>query len=331
MGTVWNRTIFNLQMNHLKEAWFNKYFVNQDQAVAAPHVYYSAVSILTGNLCLITELMTDDIEYRECGYEQFPQEQLDLALDGLASLHAQYWGDQSPRMKHVTKIEDMTVQLFDSMVAGSWSVPARKVLVKSWCLMNQPQTVLHGDSRIGNMMFPGGPGRGRYVLIDWQAVRRGRAAFDLAYFLILSLISGHRREVEHTSIDTYYRLLLAKGVKGYSREDLEEDYRHACLCTLVLLSLPLLSGEASVEGLGAQIFAYGMGVWRERLRIRFEDFDYGWMAERYALTEQQSREAVADMLGVIERRLADTLRASGTNETIHEIFHRFNPEGKFGI
>ena len=302
MGTVWNKTIFNLQLNHIKEAWFNQYFVNQDD-LPAPRVYCSKVSPLLGHLCLITEHMSDDIEYRECAYESFPQEHLDLALDGLASLHARYWGDTSPRMAKVMPIADSSVYLFDSMVSGTWSVAARKVLIKSWTLINQPQTVLHGDARIGNMMFPSSPGRGRYVLIDWQATRKGKAAFDLAYFLILSLISAHRIAVEQSSIDAYYKLLIAKGVKDYTREQLEEDYRHACLCILVLLSLPMLSGEGSVEGVAAQIFLFGTGVWHERMRIRFEDFDYIWMSDRYALSEQQSRDAVTEMLGVIERRL----------------------------
>ena len=197
--------------------------------------------------------------------------------------------------------------------------------------MNRPQTVLHGDSRIGNMMFPSAPGRGRYVLIDWQATRRGTAAFDLAYFLILSLISHHRQAVEKASVDDYYRLLISKGVKDYTREDLEEDYRHACLCTLVLLSLPLLSGEVSVEGIAAQIFVFGMGVWRERMRIRFEDFDYKWMADRYNITEQQSREAVAEMLGVIEQRLKDISDASGTNEPLTDLLKRHGVAHEFGV
>jgi hypothetical protein len=68
---------------------------------------------------------------------------------------------------------------------------------------------------------------------------------------MLSLISHHRQAVEQTSVDTYYRLLIEKGVKNYTREELEEDYRHGILCTLVLLSLPMLSGEVSVEGMAA--------------------------------------------------------------------------------
>ena len=331
MGTVWNKTIFNLQLNHIKEGWFNQFFVNQDAAIAAPKVYCSKVSVITGNLCLITEYMGDDMEYRECAYERFPQEHLDLALEGLASLHAQYWGDQSARMKRILPIDDMSVYLFDSMVSGSWTMPAREVLVRSWTRMNQPQTILHGDSRIGNMMFPAAPDRGRYVLIDWQATRSGRGAFDLAYFLILSLISHHRAEVEKTSVDTYHRLLITKGVNDYSREELEEDYRHGCLCTLVLLSLPMLSGEVSVEGMAAQIFVFGMGVWRERMQLFFEDFDYVWMADRYGLTEQQSRDAVVEMLAVIAKRLYDISDAADTHEPLVDLLKRNGVAHEFDV
>lgn len=331
MGSVWNKTIFNIQLNHIKEGWFNQYYVNQDKNVPAPHVYVSKVSVITGNLCLITEHMGDDIEYRECAYESFPQEHLELAIDGLASLHAEYWGDTSKRMEHVLPISDTSVYLFDSMVSGTWSMPAREVLVKSWTLMNQPQTVLHGDSRIGNMMFPSAPGRGRYVLIDWQATRRGRGAFDLAYFLILSLISHHRKAVEKTSVDAYHRLLVEKGVKDYTRTDLEEDYRHGCLCTLVLLSLPMLSGEVSVEGMAAQIFVFGMGVWKERMRIHFEDFDYEWMADRYAITVPEAKGAVAEMLAVIDKRLHDISAASDSKEPLAELLKRHGVAHEFDV
>jgi len=318
MGTVWNKTIFNLQLNHIKEAWFNLYFVNQNKNVPAPHVFLSRISILTGNLCLITEHLGDDIEYQECSYAHLPQEHLDMAIDGLASLHAEFWGDTSARVARALPISDTVVDMFDYVVAGGWSMQARDILTQSWKRMNVPQTILHGDSRIGNMMFPS-PQGGRYVLIDWQAARRGKGAVDLSYFLILSLISRHRKEVEQASVDTYHRLLLAKGVKEYSRADLEEDYRHGCLCTLVLLSLPLLSGEVSAEGIAAQIFVFGMDRWRERMRIKFEDFDYVWMADRYGMTEAEARAAIAEMLGVIEARLKKIADSSEIKMSLVEI------------
>ncbi|MCW3125066.1 MAG: hypothetical protein JWO03_724 [Bacteroidetes bacterium] len=330
MGTVWNKTIFNLQLNHIKEAWFNQFFVNQDN-IPAPRVYVSKVSPLLGHLCLITEQMTDDIEYHTYPYKDFQPAHLDMALHGLATLHAQYWGDHSPRMARVLPIQDIVVYLFDSMVAGKWSISARKVLVKSWITMNQPQTVLHGDSRIGNMMFPSAPDRGRYVMIDWQAARRGRAAFDLAYFLILSLPADQRQLLEPPSIDTYYHSLTGKGVKDYTRTQLEDDYRHGCLCTLVLLSLPMLSGEVSAEGDAALLFVFGMGIWRERLRQRFDDFDYEWMSVQYDMTQQEARNAVAEMIVVIDARLNAVLKGSGSHDTLVDILRRDNIAGEFKV
>jgi hypothetical protein len=331
MGSVWNRAIFNLQLNHIKEIWFNEYFLKVDSVVPAPHVYIARVSALTGNLCLITEHMGDDMEYHDYPYASFPQEHLDMALDGLATLHAQYWGDTSARMAKVQPIEDSTVHLFDSMVAGRWSIPARKVLVKSWCLMNRPQTVLHGDSRIGNMMFPSAPRRGRFVLIDWQATRKGVAAFDLAYFLVLSLMTTHRHELERPAIDRYYGLLLAKGVKGYTPQEFEDDYQHGCLCTLVLLSLPMLSGEVSVDGNAALLFVFGMGIWRERLRQYFLDFDYIWMADSYKMTEQESQYAIAEMIAVIDKRLNGVLASVGSKDTLIDILRRDNVAWEFNV
>ncbi|MES2622604.1 MAG: oxidoreductase family protein [Bacteroidota bacterium] len=302
-GTVWNRTVFNVQLNHIKEIFFNKHFVCTDKEVPSPEVYYAEFSLLTGNLCLLMEYMEPSKEYQECVDDGITAEHLELVFNGMASLHARYWKDTSKRMEKVFPIIPVTVDFFDSMVAGKWSIASRKILVESWCRMNEPQTVVHGDARIGNMIFPDKDNNGRFVFIDWQAVRQGKGIFDLAYFLVLSLTTQKRKQVEQQAIETYYRLLKEKGVKDYSREELEEDYRHACLCVLVLLSLPMLSGEASAEGQGAKLFAYGMNIWRERVQTKFLDFDYQWMTAHYGLTENEGREAVAEMLIVIEDRL----------------------------
>lgn len=326
MGSVWNKAIFNLQLNHIKEADFNNFFARVDAGLPAPKVYCSLVSPGTGHLCLITEYMESSMEYVETVYKSFPQGHLDLALEGLAELHARYWNETSERMKKVHAIEDKVVYFMDSLVARSWSKPARKILTQSWLLMNEPQTVVHGDSRIGNMMFPTENG-GRYVLIDWQAVRKGKAIYDLAYFLVLSLQTEQLQQVEKQSLLTYYNHLVAKGVKNYTYTELKEDYNHACLCVLVLLSLPLLSGEVSVEGDSSVLFAWGMGVWRKRLVNRFQYFDYGWVSTNYGITETEARNAVNEMLGVIEERLKELY--SGSDEQLEtEIKLKL---GKYGV
>ncbi|MFN8288172.1 MAG: oxidoreductase family protein [Chitinophagales bacterium] len=309
-GTVWNRTIFNLQLNHTKESDFNKLFVAENPTIPSPKVYYSAVSPLTGNLCLITEFMQDCVEHKDSIYEDFTEEHLTQAIKGLATLHALHWKDTSEKMKKIMRIEDSTLLLFDSIMSFSWSNHTRKVMFQSWKYTNDFQTLLHGDARIGNMMFANGS-KGRFVFFDWQAVRKGRAVYDLAYFLILSLNNEHRQKAEQVCLQQYYEFLLQAGVTDYSFAELEIDYKHATICLLALLSLPLLSGEASAEGDGVIIFAWGMNVWRKRLAAKFNDFDYQWMSVNYNLSEADCKKAINEMLGTIQNRL---LKLSGTTD-----------------
>lgn len=294
-GSLWNRTVFNLQLNAVKEVLFNGRFLAEHEGLPAPRTFVAKASPLSGNLCLITERMAPAIEYRE-DEPSLPEAHIDAAIDGLAALHARCWG---ARTKLVRPIGPQVVRWFDSLAGlTGWSRAARTLLTGSWSRMNEPQTVLHGDARIGNMLFGS-----RFVLIDWQAVRLGRAAFDLAYFLLLSLTPEQRRAVEQRVIDRYHRELQGNGVGTYSADELDEDYRHACLCVLVLLSLPLLSGEASADATTAKGFVYGMGIWRARLQEAFATFDWAWLTARYGLAETEGRAAVAQMLAVIERRL----------------------------
>lgn len=301
-GSVWNKTIFNLQLNHIKEIAFNQYFAD-DASDFVPKVYVAKLGFITGNLCLITECMDDCIEYKDSIYENLTAAHLDMALKGMATLHAHYWRNKSERVQKILAIKDDTLLLFDSIVSSSWSKAARKILFESWHTMNEFQTVVHGDSRIGNMMFPKDENHGRFVLLDWQAVRKGKAVYDLAYFLILSLTMENRKHVEESAIVIYYDYLVANGVSNYTKEEMMNDYRHACLCILVLLSLPYLSGEASAEGNGVQVFAWGMNAWREKMQLKFFEFDYAWVAKNYSLTETEARDAVNEMLNVIDKRV----------------------------
>lgn len=304
-GTVWNRTVFNLQLNHIKETDFNGLFIQKDTSIPAPLVFLTLNSPLTGNLCLVTEYMQHNIEFQDSIYSGFERGHLDIALDGLAALHAKFWRQQSTDLKNVMPIEPSTVLLFDNILwwAGI-SKNTRKVVEHSWLLMNETETVLHGDARIGNMMFPKSENEGRFVLFDWQAVRQGKAAYDLAYFLVLSLETAYRKNVEEEAKLHYYNSLLQKGVSEYSLQQFSNDYNHACLCVLSLLSLPFLSGEASAEGEGAKIFAWGMNVWKERLVLKFSDFDYNWMSNAYQLSEVDCRQSVSELIAQIETRLS---------------------------
>jgi hypothetical protein len=93
----------------------------------------------------------------------------------------------------------------------------------------------------------------------------------------------------------------------------------------------MLSGEVSAEGEAAQLFVFGMGIWRERFRQYFLDFDYAWMADRYAMSEQDARGAIAEMIAVIDARLNGVLRSTGSKETVVELLRRSNVAGEFDL
>ena len=92
--------------------------------------------------------------------------------------------------------------------------------------MTRPETftVLHGDYRLDNLLFPpdGGPG---VVAVDWQTLAVAPPGRDLAYFLGTSLRTEDRRAAERDLVRTYHEALVAAGVGDYSLDQCFEDYR----------------------------------------------------------------------------------------------------------
>ena len=73
-----------------------------------------------------------------------------------------------------------------------------------------PQTLLHGDTHIGNTyLLPDGRGG----LLDWQLMVRGPAMHDVNYLITTALPIGDRREHERELLKYYLEQLKANGVK----------------------------------------------------------------------------------------------------------------------
>jgi ubiquinone/menaquinone biosynthesis C-methylase UbiE len=85
-----------------------------------------------------------------------------------------------------------------------------------------PRTLTHGDFRADNFAFAADGG---LTIFDWQVALCSMGARDLAYFLAGSLSTGQRRETEKSLVELYYETLLAGGVRGYSRGELDRDLR----------------------------------------------------------------------------------------------------------
>lgn len=59
-------------------------------------------------------------------------------------------------------------------------------------MRSQSNTLLHGDTHLGNICFVGG----RPVIFDWQVASLGPALKDLSYFAGTSLTTNDRRAID---------------------------------------------------------------------------------------------------------------------------------------
>lgn len=99
-------------------------------------------------------------------------------------------------------------------------------------LAARPQTLIHADLHLDNLIFAPDDGSRRVAVLDWQTVSVGPPAWDVARFLFDSLSVEDRRSAEAELLDRYVTLLAAHGVRGYSAEDLRLECKLALLVLL---------------------------------------------------------------------------------------------------
>jgi aminoglycoside phosphotransferase (APT) family kinase protein len=119
-----------------------------------------------------------------------------------------------------------------------------------------PHTVMHGDAHPGNMYFNGG----KAGLLDWQAVRRGHPARELAYTLITSLTPEDRRATQRDLLDDYRRTLAAAGGPELTRDDLWLRYRQGAMYAYVAPLITAGMGGMQVENIAMEGLRRGVAA-----------------------------------------------------------------------
>lgn len=123
-----------------------------------------------------------------------------------------------------------------------------------------PHTLLHNDLRLDNVVFDGE----HCAFIDWQLVRSGPAAMDVAYFLSSALDAN----ADQTQVDGLLRAYLsALQVPGYTFAELRRDYQRALY--LVLANLTSVDEVQLGDGRGRAV----MDAWFARLSARLQKID----------------------------------------------------------
>ena len=103
-----------------------------------------------------------------------------------------------------------------------------------------PQTLIHADYRADNMILLHS---GSCAVLDWQLHCTGPGAYDLTDIMVKSMKAADGVSCSEELLRHYHACLVAAGVKDYSWEQLNTDFRFSCLqvrhCVLLSLSISL--------------------------------------------------------------------------------------------
>ncbi|KAG7190920.1 hypothetical protein KM043_006979 [Ampulex compressa] len=118
--------------------------------------------------------------------------------------------------------------------------------------------ITHTDFWCNNLLFREGPSGLECCILDWQMVTYSRPTNDIALLLVSSVPTELRRKHTETLLDAYWNALTSTCSRlgldipkdlGYTREDLDKDYRRSQLLALLLCigSVDVALGDPECE------------------------------------------------------------------------------------
>ncbi|SHN75830.1 phosphotransferase [Cryptosporangium aurantiacum] len=238
-----------------------------------PRCWYGAISTDHASFTLLLEDLTPSVPGSQAA--GCTPAQAEDAVVNLAALHASFWNDEFLRtgLEWLTlpttelaelagaALADATGTFVSRFSSGLSAADAATLteaasVVTEWVLHHQtPFSLVHGDYRLDNLMFPpsgagsagagsagagpsgagpsgagsagaGSAGAGSFragsAALDWQGLSIGHPGRDLAYFIALSLPPDARRAHEESLVAAYHAAL---DVPGFSLEDCRTGYR----------------------------------------------------------------------------------------------------------
>ncbi|MGQ4599405.1 phosphotransferase [Nocardia sp. R6R-6] len=216
--------------------------------IEAPHGYFGAADTRTGRSLTLLEDISVTKKARFCTpTEPITWEQMQDLLANMAVWHGHYWASPELKARDWLKTPSAHFRNFDRLlgmkkraIIGLQRAPELvpdtlppvqdqlyAACEKSLLIAERgAQTLLHGDSHIGNAYVCD---NGRMGFTDWQLVLRGNWAFDVAYTMTSGLEVEDRRAWERELIEFYVDRLHAAGGPALSFEAAWLAYRQQCL------------------------------------------------------------------------------------------------------
>lgn len=242
-----NRQIANNTKMYEREVlFFNE--VAREVAMPMTKCYFAQMDPVTGgNAVVIEDLVGYDVGDQVRGVTL---EQVKMVIDAIAPLHARFYDNWSEKFGHMMTIDsEEYIEGFTPGFFGTWEqaiknfpecfpkeildampryVAGLKKLMKE--MGNRKMTFIHGDVKMDNAMFGGGkPGLLPVIMIDWQNMMVSNPLQDLAWLAASSLKVDVRRAIEEEYLAYYQAKMAEHGVKGYSIDQIRDDYDVALL------------------------------------------------------------------------------------------------------
>ena len=213
-----------------------------------------------------------------------PPEQCAPILASIADAQAFHWQSELLTRYHWVSPLDLGLRIahemfhrsrpvFEERFAATLADADREVLdwlslrapaLQSALHREAPAALVHGDFRLDNLLFDEEPAP---RVVDWQAIGRGPAPYDVSYFLSGTLLPDVTGEEEMALVVGYHEALVARGVNGYEAQDCLRDYRRSMLA--VLHRMVTIDRVDLGTGRGILLF----DLWVERIFARIAHID----------------------------------------------------------
>ncbi len=249
-----------------------------------PRCYAADIDVVTNHFVLVLEDLSG-------GFRDGDQvagadvEEARHCLDVLVDLHARYWHARSrPELAWVPRVDgEFFVPTMMAAFRVGWPgvldrfpdlVPeplrslgadfARHVPAMAHALALCPQTLVHSDFRLDNVMLAREAGPRPIKVLDWQGILVSAGVHDVAFLLSQNLDASVRGEHERYLVAYYHHGLVERGVRNYPLEAVWADYRLAVLLEWVYAviiggSLPITT-ERSRELFAAMVSRSGRAI-----------------------------------------------------------------------
>jgi hypothetical protein len=205
-------------------------FAEHALPLETPRVYATGIDARRLQSVIVFENLEERSAKPNDATQLLPLETVESGLDGLARFHGQFWGmspSTHPDLAWIPKFRfspgwTVAVSLGNraALKKAEHVADMLPASLRNWRRLTQlagqavdsarrgPFTLLHADPHIGNTYsLP----EGSIGFLDWQVVRDGNWAFDIAYFLVSALDVERRRANERDLLAGYLAALREAG------------------------------------------------------------------------------------------------------------------------